>query len=88
MSRFTKRYNKKMKSEKFISLDLHGYTHSDARDVVIEFVEKNFDIEGKYYIITGNSDYMKQIVFDVLGEYSIGWSTDPFNDGRIYFDYE
>jgi len=79
---------KKMSSEKFTSLDLHGYSHTEARERVIRFIEDHFDIEGKYYIVTGNSDQMKQIVFSVLEEYSIGWSTDPFNDGRIYFDYE
>lgn len=60
-------------------IDLHGYTHEDARRAVIRFVESNWDVSGEYEVITGHSTKMRGVVMNVLEEYNL-----PYNIGSMF----
>ncbi len=54
-----------------ISLDLHGIKHENVRRVLIRFIEDHYNQDVTAYIITGNSNQMKNHVIDVLNEYGL-----------------
>jgi hypothetical protein len=66
-------------------LDLHGIKHSDAKDIVYKFID-NHVLENKQVtieIITGYSDRMKEIVYEVLYDYKLEAVDHEFNKGML-----
>tara|TARA_B100000287_G_C20252797_1_gene630764 strand:+ start:235 stop:438 length:204 start_codon:yes stop_codon:yes gene_type:complete len=53
-------------------LDLHGTRHNDVDVLVENFVLMN---EPPIRIITGNSDKMKELVYNVLNRHNIEYET-------------
>lgn len=52
-------------------LDLHGLTHSEAKIKVEDFIlHKSLYTPCSFHIITGNSDKMAKVVFEVLDRYN------------------
>jgi len=68
------------------TLDLHGVKHADAEREVIAFMEKNYSTSGMYKIITGNSEKMKKIAYDVLYEYEIEMNKIQLLNSEITFN--
>lgn len=54
-------------------LDLHRVRHADARNLVIRFLEDNWNSGEEIEIITGNSPAMQDVVTAVLSEYSLDY---------------
>ena len=54
-----------------LRLDLHGFRIEEARESLIEFIERFYNSEEECDIITGNSTKMKFMVQDVLKEYKM-----------------
>ncbi|MAV64937.1 MAG: hypothetical protein CBD97_02615 [Pelagibacteraceae bacterium TMED237] len=52
------------------SLDLHGISHESAKVLVVTFIDSNLD-KLPIEIITGNSNYMKKIVLDIVNKYDL-----------------
>ena len=56
-------------------LDLHGIRHADVKQLVIQFIEDNWESEEEdFEIITGHSANMKGIVLNVLDEYNLQYT--------------
>ena len=55
----------KKKKQKERTLDLHGFTHSEAENAILEFIAFN---EAPFKIITGNSSKMKEISVNILNK--------------------
>ena len=66
-------------------LDLHGFTHADARRETISFIEASYNKVEILTIITGNSIQMKNVVLEVLREYSIVPNILQLRDTQIMF---
>ena len=63
------------------SIDLHGYTHDDAKqnlenELILEYNNNNFPV----LIITGNSTKMKSIVYEVSKELNFTVTTPLDNN--------
>jgi hypothetical protein len=68
-----------------MKLDLHGIKHLEARDIVYEFIDKHV-VENKkdrLEIVTGYSDRMKEIVYEVLCDYKLDADEHEFNKGML-----
>lgn len=59
---------------KMIKLDLHRVRHEDARGLVINFIEDNWDSAEQVEIITGNSNKMRVVVKNVLYDYDLDYT--------------
>lgn len=59
-------------------LDLHGVKHEFVRSEVICFVEKYLYSADDLYIVTGHSQVMRDIVTEVLDEYSLDYKTGGY----------
>jgi hypothetical protein len=72
---------------KIYKIDLHRMRHEDARRAVIRFVEDHWNEEAELEIVTGNSDKMRGVVMNVLGEYNLTYQIsrmfDTNNKGYI-----
>jgi hypothetical protein len=66
------------------SIDLHGVKHNDAQKVLDSFfwemITKNV---GHFQVITGNSDKMKQIVYELCEEYGFEIDEELNNSGSL-----
>jgi hypothetical protein len=62
-------------------LDLHGVFHAEVVVMVEDFILNNLTYPK--YIITGNSEKMKQIVFPVLDRYECKYLIKTSNPGEI-----
>ena len=62
-----------------MKLDLHGIRHEDVRQILIHFIEDNWDTDEDLEVITGNSLKMKGIVINVIEEYHL-----PYNIGSMF----
>ena len=62
------------------SLDLHGIKHIDVDLIVEDFVLSN---ESPMYIITGNSEIMKNKVISILNTHDFKWVIKAHNLGEI-----
>lgn len=82
MGRREKRKNR-LKNEIRPKLDLHGYTYSESKILVEDFVlNKQFELPVD--IITGNSIKMKKLVKQVLDQLEFKYiEGDFFNQGYI-----
>lgn len=69
------------------TLDLHGFSHEDARIATLLFVEDNLNSLDDLRIITGHSFKMKAIVRDVLKERSVVYNDffDDINSAEVLF---
>jgi hypothetical protein len=63
-------------------LDLHGYYHHEVWQEVENFVLLNSN-ELPLRIITGYSDFMKQLVKNVLDKYKFDYNSPAHNGGEI-----
>lgn len=63
-----------------MELDLHGVRHKDVEDLVIDFLLNN---EAPLYIVTGNSNEMQKIVFNILDNYESKYFIPSYNLGQI-----
>ena len=61
-------------------LDLHGVKHIDVNDMVEDFILSN---KTPLYIITGNSNTMKNKVIIILDKYEFKWVIKSHNLGEI-----
>jgi DNA-nicking Smr family endonuclease len=57
-------------------LDLHGVRHSDVRKLVIDFVENHWNSNVCGEIVTGHSIQMRNLVTEVLDEYSLEYKAN------------
>lgn len=66
------------------SLDLHGVKHSDVIKVVDDFLWENMNNNSKEVeIITGLSEQMKRIVYDICDEYKMKYQEVYLNKGKL-----
>lgn len=75
--------------KKIYELDLHGVSYKDVSWKCHKFINDNWGIKKEGHIITGNSDGMKSLVFDVLKQYQIDFEesiTDNRGYIRIWFE--
>ena len=66
-------------------LDLHGIRHKDVRGVVDRFIGPHI-MGGRVRsveIITGYSEKMKELVYEVLEEYKLDAIESEFNTGKL-----
>lgn len=61
-------------------LDLHGIKHEMVTEIVENFI---FNNQAPFYIITGNSNKMKKIVFDILDRNNFKYFINTNNLGQI-----
>lgn len=61
-----------MKIENMRALDLHGSTYDEAVNKCHRFLNDNYGHD--MYIITGNSDKMKEIVSEIIDKYRLRYS--------------
>lgn len=70
-----------------LSIDLHNTRHHEVERKVIRVLEDNWDCGKTLYIITGNSERMKEIVKTILYDYKLEFSEkdelNPLNNGII-----
>jgi len=59
------------------SLDLHKILHKDVEREVLRFI--NWE-DPPYKIITGKSDYMREIVIKILKSNRLHWMNDKFDN--------
>jgi len=59
------------------SLDLHKTLHKDVEREVLKFI--NWE-DPPYKIITGKSDYMREIVIKILRRNGLYWMNDKFDN--------
>lgn len=53
------------------TLDLHGIRHGDVPNIVEDFIlNHSLNAPTTVYIITGNSDKMKQLCYDVMEKHN------------------
>lgn len=65
-------------------LDLHGKKHSQVPRVVDEFIWENIQKKKiEAYIITGQSEQMKNIVVNQLKDYGMSCEEDFLNPGKM-----
>jgi DNA-nicking Smr family endonuclease len=65
-------------------LDLHGAPHEEVPDLVHQFINENWKPNLELNIITGHSDRMRSLVYDVLKQYDLEFvTTDLRNSGQI-----
>ena len=66
-------------------LDLHGVRHCDVNDIVDEFI--GLHIMGRktkeVHIITGYSERMKELVYEVLCDYKLEYHEHQYNKGLL-----
>lgn len=66
------------------SIDLHGVKHSDVQRVLDSFfwemMTKNV---GHFQVITGNSDKMKELVYEMCEEYGFEVDEEVNNSGSL-----
>jgi len=70
------------------TLDLHGLTHTEARNTVIRFVERHWLSGKEAKIITGNSIKMQRVVLGVLAEYKLDYQFSVLGHGYIVTWFE
>ena len=58
-------------SSNVIKIDLHGVKHEDARRIIIQYIEDNWQKNSDFIIITGHSNKMIKIVRNVAEEYKL-----------------
>lgn len=63
-----------------MELDLHTVKHADVPQLVEDFIFAN---KPPMYIITGNSDKMKNIVFTILNKHNFKYVVWTHNIGQI-----
>ena len=69
---------------KSYKLDLHGTFYRDVSEKVHSFIGKCIiDKAQEVEIITGNSDRMKELVKQVLSEYSLKSESPIYNKGTL-----
>ncbi len=68
------------KKRKQRTLDLHSTRHSEVDEKLRKFL--NF-VELPAFVLTGNSEKMKNIVEKVVTQYGWHCTTDPSNTGRV-----
>ena len=69
---------------KSYKLDLHGTFYRDVNEKVHNFIGKCIvDKAQEVEIITGNSDRMKELVKQVLGEYNLKSESPIYNNGTL-----
>jgi hypothetical protein len=61
-------------------LDLHGVRHIDVDELVEDFVLSN---QTPLYIITGNSETMRNKVIEILDSHDFKWAIRARNLGEI-----
>jgi DNA-nicking Smr family endonuclease len=70
-----------------MTLDLHGTKHEDAQKLLdaffYEHMRKN---SSRVYVITGNSDKMKQIVSRVASEHGLSAVENMFHSAEMLID--
>lgn len=66
------------------TLDLHGVRHADVMSMVDEFLWENMNKGTKEVeVITGISEQMKRIVYDICDEYKMTYQEDYLNKGKL-----
>lgn len=68
-------------------LDLHGLYHYQVRGIVENFVLINSK-QLPLRIITGYSDFMKQVTSEILDKYNFEYYIPPHNPGEIIVTYD
>lgn len=68
-------------------LDLHGLYHHQVWGVVENFVLLNSK-QLPLRIITGYSDYMRNLAREVLNKYNFEYYTPPHNPGEIIVTFD
>jgi len=65
-------------------LDLHGIKHADVASECHTFLNDYWDSEQDAHIITGNSEDMRYLVFEVLDQYDVRYEKGAYwNRGYI-----
>lgn len=65
-------------------LDLHGVKHAEVMKMVDSFLWENMNTNSKEVeIITGISEQMKRIVYDICEEYKMTCKEDYLNKGKL-----
>jgi len=66
------------------TLDLHGVKHAEVMGMVDGFLWESMDNGTKEIeIITGMSEQMKRIIYDICEEYKMTCQEDHFNKGKL-----
>lgn len=66
------------------TLDLHGVKHAEVMSIVDGFLWENMNNSSvEVEIITGVSEQMKRIVYDICDEYKMICKEDYFNKGKL-----
>tara|TARA_R100001509_G_scaffold144798_1_gene101216 strand:+ start:254 stop:514 length:261 start_codon:yes stop_codon:yes gene_type:complete len=60
------------------SIDLHGVLHEDAEDTLEKFITDHFD-QFPLKVITGNSEYFRNVLWKMCKKYSLGGYPDPIH---------
>lgn len=60
------------------SIDLHGISHEDAEDILEKFITDHFD-HFPLKVITGNSEYFRNVLWKMCKKYSLGGYPDPLH---------
>ncbi len=59
-------------------IDLHGVSHEDAEDTLEKFITDHFD-DFPLKVITGNSEYFRNVLWKMCKKYSLGGYPDPLH---------
>ena len=66
------------------TLDLHGISHLDAKNIAGQFIDEHVvNSTFEFYIITGHSEPMKNIVKDICKEYNLTATESFTNAGQL-----
>jgi len=66
------------------TLDLHNVKHAEVMSIVDSFLWENMNNSSvEVEIITGVSEQMKRIVYDICDEYKMTCKEDYFNKGKL-----
>jgi len=66
------------------SLDLHGIRHSEVKVILDQFLWDNMQKKVKEIsVITGHSEYMKNIVKECIYDYNMTYQEEYLNPGKL-----
>lgn len=70
------------------SIDLHGVKHENVGSILDAFIWENMKLnKSGVKIITGNSEYMKNIVYEIAEEYGFTVAEGYFNTGELIINF-
>lgn len=68
-----------------IELDLHGYRHEQAMNIVERAINSMWGTNQELRLITGYSDALKKIVVDILRKYNLDYCIGDFSGQNMGF---